>query len=134
MKHIYILILLLLLSFNSFSQLEVTIQQRSYCTYHFEGDSLSNCFSKLEDSVFIINKTESEIYFTVDNKTNIYYVIGTSHQHYGIFTYRVVSDMNNEYILIFDLKRGWVIALMIDFYKEVYKTVEAVRFRIKEII
>lgn len=129
-----IIILFVLFTFNSYSQLKVTIQLRSYCTYHFEGDTLSDCISKPEDSVFIISADESEIYFTVDNNTNIYYVMGTSHQHYGIFTYRVVSDMNNEYILIFDLKKGYVVALMMNEYCVGDKEIKAVRFRIKEII
>ena len=129
-----IFILALLLSFNSFSQLKVTIQQRSYCTYRFDDDILCDCVSKLEDSVFIISEDESEIYFTVNDKTNIYYVMGTTHQHYGIFTYRVVFDVGNEYILIFDLVKGWVVALMMNDYKSGDETIEAVRFAIKEII
>ena len=129
-----IFILALLLSFNSFSQLKVTIQQRSFCVYHFDKDILSDCVSKPETSVFHIDKYESQICFTVDGVTDTYHVMGTTHQHYGIFTYRVVSDVGNEYILIFDLRKGWVVALMMNDYKSGDKTIEAVRFAIKEII
>ena len=134
MKYLLSTILLLLIVGFSYCQLTVTIQQRSFCTYHFDEDILTDCVSKPETSVFHIDKYESEICFTVDGVTDTYHVMGTTHQHYGIFTYRVLSHMNNEYILIFDLKKGWVVALFIDDYEKGNKTVEAVRFRIKEII
>lgn len=134
MKYVISTILLLLITIFSYGQLTVTIQQRSLCIYHFDEDILTNCVSTPETSVFHIDETETEIYFTVGNKTDTYHVMGTTHQHYGIFTYRVTSDVGNEYILIFDLRRGQVVALMIGFYKEGDKTVEAVKFAIKEVI
>ena len=134
MKHLLLTILLLLIVGFSYCQLTVTIQQRSFCVYHFDKDILSDCVSKPETSVFHIDKYESQICFTVDDVTDTYHVMGTTHQHYGIFTYRVVSDVGNEYILIFDLVKGWVVALMMNDYKSGDETIEAVRFAIKEII
>lgn len=134
MKYLLSTILLLFIVAFSYCQLTVTIQQRSFCVYHFEDDILTDCVSKPETSVFHIDKYESQICFTVDGVTDTYHVMGTTHQHYGIFTYRVVSDVGNEYILIFDLRKGWVVALVMDGYKRGDEAIEAVRFAIKEII
>ena len=105
MKNLVLSTLLLILTISTYAQTSFTCKSRETCWWDSDSESYNNCSdSYFDNSVFIMNENEDMVVHRTSSMTSTYYITETEVED-KFFTYDVVSDVGNKYLLMFDLEK-----------------------------
>ena len=105
MKNLVISTLLLMITISTYAQTSFTCKSRETCWWDSYLESYNNCSdSYFDNSVFIMNENEDMVVHRTSSMTSTYYITETEVED-KFFTYDVVSDVGNKYLLMFDLEK-----------------------------
>ena len=112
------------------AQVSFSTSHREYCYYDEDKDEFTDCFGWDESSLFVMNEKETMFTHTIESMTSTYYVKDKEYDHdKDVYTYKVVSDVGNEYYYVFDLKNYEIRCLGLDSDENIF----LLTFRVKAI-
>jgi hypothetical protein len=102
-------LLLLFLSSQAFSQLNISCKYREMCLWNEASESFEDCKGYDENSRFRINQDETMFIHTTESIQSAYYINEKEiDEETGVMIYYVESDVGNEYVYFFDLEHDEV--------------------------
>ena len=103
MKHT-ILIILLFISFCSYSQVSISCNYKEVCIWNDTTEDFEKCNKREHNSLFKINKDETMITHTTESKKTVYYVSDKESPIENVISYMVMSDVGTEHSITIFLK------------------------------
>lgn len=112
------LVLFLGCSFIALSNLKAqssfSCVEREYCYWNDTIKDFDNCSGYEDNSLFVMNASETMFTHTTESLKSSYYVQSKEYDEKNdVYRYKVVSDVGNEYIYIFDPKNKQIRALFV---------------------
>jgi hypothetical protein len=105
MKNLILSALLLVLTISSYAQTTITCKSRETCWYNTKSQEFDLCTDDVFDnSVFVMNKNEDMLIHRTSSMTSTYYVTASQSEE-DFINYTVISDVGNEYIIMFDIEK-----------------------------
>lgn len=113
MKHKFLILIITLLSFNTIhAQVSFSCTYREYCYWNVVTEKFDNCKGYEENSLFVMNKSETMFTHTIEEMKSTYYINSKEYDKKNdVYTYDVTSDVGNKYYYIFDPKNKEVRAV-----------------------
>ncbi len=127
MKQLFITAILCVFSLISAAQTSITCKSRETCWWNVDSEQFDICSDAVFDnSLFVMNENEDMLVHKTSDMTSTYYVT-TSESEEDYITYEVVSDVGNEYTVIFDVQRMLVKFMGTDDEGDIYLTMYAIK-------
>lgn len=115
MKKLLLLLLLFTTPIICFSQTSFSCNLKEFCDWNEYKDTWEDDCNPFEyNCLFVMNKDETMFVHTTAAMKSTYYVKEKLSGEDNQFTYKVVSDVGNEYYYIFDVKNEEVKAITED--------------------
>lgn len=127
MNQLFITAVLCVFSLLSSAQTSITCKSRETCWWNVGNEEFDVCSDPVFDnSLFVMNKNEDMLVHKTSEMTSTYYVTSTEAEE-DYITYEVVSDVGNEYTVIFDVQRMLVKFMGTDDEGDIYLTMYAIK-------
>ncbi len=127
MKQLLFIAILSFFSFISAAQTSISCKSRETCWWNVDSEQFDICSDAVFDnSLFVMNENEDMLVHKTSDMTSTYYVT-TSESEEDYITYEVVSDVGNEYTVIFDVQRMLVKFMGTDDEGDIYLTMYAIK-------
>ena len=127
MKQLLFIAILSVFSFISAAQTRISCKSRETCCWNVDSEQFDICSDAVFDnSLFVMNENEDMLVHKTSDMTSTYYVT-TSESEEDYITYEVVSDVGNEYTVIFDVQRMLVKFMGTDDEGDIYLTMYAIK-------
>lgn len=127
MKKILILSILCLSTLSAIAQTSISCKSRETCWWNADSEQFDLCSDVVFDnSLFVMNANEDMLTHKTSEMTSTYYVTSSESEE-DFITYEVVSDVGNEYTVIFDVQRMLVKFIGTDEEEDIYLTMYAIK-------
>ena len=95
-------------------QISFSCNYRQYCDWNDNNKQFENCSGYEENSLFVLNKTETMFTHTIETMKSAYYVNSKEHdEEKDVWSYQVSSDVGNQYLYVFDPKNKQIRVLCV---------------------
>jgi hypothetical protein len=127
MKQLILLTFLCVFTLIGAAQTSITCKSRETCWWNADSEQFDICSDVVFDnSLFVMNANEDMMVHKTSDMTSTYYVTESESEE-DFITYEVVSDVGNEYTVIFDVQRMLVKFIGTDDEGDIYLTMYAIK-------
>ncbi|MDC1395640.1 hypothetical protein N8368_03940 [Bacteroidia bacterium] len=97
---------------NVLAQVSISCRAREYCNWNSDDEKFEDCSGREESSLFVLNENRTLFTHTTETMSSTYYIQDVEHdKENDLYLYKVISDVGNKYLYVFDIKNDEIRAL-----------------------